>query len=215
MAKRPVFICRKGAPYFFDRMVDFEFFGGFALSQKQKCVLSLHESAKRRDPKLNLLEISRASTVELGQKLSAFNLTYTHENAEVYTVESVFQASKVFEHGGPYVDLLTQPSNVAKKDSRLKGSGRIVGFYFLGTQFPSRPMTAFYDWIYINALYQHEELHEELLQYNAFTDIAFNPEKSINCQARSVAIFVALKEQGLLEYVLTDFEVFISVVYRG
>lgn len=46
--------------------------------------------------------------------------------------------------------------------------------------------------IYINALIQNSDLAEQLMQYRAFTDIAFNPAKSFNCQARSAALFVSL-----------------------
>ena len=35
-------------------------------------------------------------------------------------------------------------------------------------------------------------LDENLEIYDAFTDIEFNPNKSINCQARSCALFLAL-----------------------
>ena len=57
----------------------------------------------------------------------------------------------------------------------------------------------FYDWLYIRALAQNSELALSLMEYNAFTDIAFNPKKSINCQANSAALFVSLKKQGLSE----------------
>ena len=40
---------------------------------------------------------------------------------------------------------------------------------------------------------------EEIQNYNAFTDIEFNPEKSINCQARAAAIYVGIAKAGLLD----------------
>ena len=43
------------------------------------------------------------------------------------------------------------------------------------------------------------DYHEQLIQYEAFTDIEFNPQKSINCQAYSVAMFVALSKRNLLD----------------
>jgi len=36
------------------------------------------------------------------------------------------------------------------------------------------------------------------MKYEAFTDIEFNPEKSINCQAYSIAMFVSLSKRNLL-----------------
>ena len=61
------------------------------------------------------------------------------------------------------------------------------------------PLTAFYDWLYVNALKQNPQLHEEVMQYQAFADREFNPKKSINCQAYSIAMFVALAKRNLLE----------------
>lgn len=49
------------------------------------------------------------------------------------------------------------------------------------------------------ALNQNKQFHDELLSYEAFTDIEFNPNKSINCQTYSVAMFVSLAKRNLLE----------------
>lgn len=214
MATRPIFISSNNF-FYEEKMVEFEYHGGFALKQKQKCIESLHFSSKKSFNELQLLEISTSSTISIGKKLSAFNLIYHNFDGSEFTIESAFQSSKIFENGGPYIDLLKAPSVVAKKDNRIRESGRVIGFEFLGKTYPTEPKTAFYDWIYINALNQNNELHDELLRYNAFTDIEFNPKKSINCQARSVAIFVSLKKQGLLDFALSDFETFKTIVYKG
>ncbi len=42
----------------------------------------------------------------------------------------------------------------------------------------------------INVLVNNYDIGEELLSYGSFTDIEFNPKKSINCQAKAVAIYV-------------------------
>lgn len=52
-----------------------------------------------------------------------------------------------------------------------------------------------------NALMTHPELCEQVVHYDTFTDIEFNPNKSINCQARSVAIFVTLNRLNQLDKV--------------
>lgn len=49
--------------------------------------------------------------------------------------------------------------------------------------------------------------------YYLQTDIAFNPEKSINCQARAAAVYVSLREQGLLKKALENKETFLDIVY--
>lgn len=65
--------------------------------------------------------------------------------------------------------------------------------------------------IYISALIENEEVAEELLKYNCFTDIEFNHKKSINCQARAAAIFVSLKRQNKLSDFIKDLRLFESI----
>ena len=135
------------------------------------------------------------------------------KNGKKFSVESAFQASKVFEKGGPYKDLLDVSSREAKKDERLKNSGKIVAFQIDGKEFETEPKTYFYNWLYINTLHLYNELTEQLLIYDAFTDIAFNPQKSINCQAEAAAIYVSLAKQGLLKDALKDKQQFKEIVY--
>ena len=45
-----------------------------------------------------------------------------------FSVENAFQAGKVFENGGPFLDLLTVTPREAKRDTRLKESGRLLKF---------------------------------------------------------------------------------------
>ncbi|MGN0514461.1 MAG: DUF6977 family protein [Lachnospiraceae bacterium] len=61
----------------------------------------------------------------------------------------------------------------------------MVCFSFEGNEFPLEPWTAFYDYIYLNALLENEDLAQIVLQYDALTDIEFNPNKSLNCQAKA------------------------------
>lgn len=67
--------------------------------------------------------------------------------------------------------------------------------------------------MYINTLHLNKELAEKIMEYDVFTDIAFNPQKSINCQAEAAAIYVSIKKQGLLEEALKDKENFRKIVY--
>ena len=81
----------------------------------------------------------------------------------------------------------------AKGDERLKNSGKILAFCLDGEEWPLEPKTLFYDYIYIKALIQNYGYDLDLTEYDWFTDIEFNPKKSINCQARTVAIYKLLK----------------------
>lgn len=203
MATRPVFI-----PIFeSDSLVkkdsiDFQYYSGFSVGQKQKSIVSLHEAIYEKYGFKNILEVSSKSKDQLGIDLSAFNLMiFDKKSNKKFSVECAFQSSKVFEQGGPFIDLLDRTSKEAKKDQRLKESGELLKFVFYDREWDLLPRTAFYDWLYINALNANPQYHEELSQYEAFTDIEFNPEKSINCQANSIAMFLSLKQKGLLDQV--------------
>lgn len=215
MAERPVFCVLETPPFTEKRNMEFEYFGGFSKAQKQRCINSLQGSYLEHFPQHQVLEISSKSELPLGIELSAFNLMIDGSklNLPSFSVESAFQGSKVFEEGGPFTDLLEQPSIVAKKDQRLRNSGEVLYFEFFGTKFQKDPVTFFYHWIYINTLQRHTEFHQEVLQYDAFTDIEFNPKKSFNCQAESVSIFCGLHRTGRLEEALQSKEDFLRLVY--
>lgn len=136
-----------------------------------------------------------------------------HKNEKSFSVESAYQSGKIFEHGGPYIDLLDKPSINAKKDERLKKHGQIIGFSFYNETFSINPPTYFYNWLYINALNDNNDLKEHLMHYDAFTDIVFNPQKSLNCQAAAAAIYVSLRKQNLLQQALKDKKLFLKIVY--
>lgn len=191
--------------------VSFLWHKGMAPSQKKKNVSELHTAAAKRgiEP---LLEVSSKSEEKLGQRLSAFNLKVELDEGGVISLECAFQGSKVFEHGGPFTDLFGVESRDAKRDERLSSSGKLVGFRFEGQDFPLIPKTAFYDWLYIRALYPHREFLQRLHQYAGFTDIEFNPEKSINCQARSCATYVALDRLELLDECARSSERFMQIL---
>jgi hypothetical protein len=77
------------------------------------------------------------------------------------------------------------------------------------------PSNAFYDWIYIRCLVDHEVfLKKNLEHFDGFTDIEFNPQKSINCQARALAVLVSLSRRGLLHEAAAEYEHFRGLVSR-
>jgi hypothetical protein len=209
MAKRPIFIPIIEFPYIKELFFEFEWFPGFAKSQAQKSISSLHSAAARQGIS-PVLEISSKSSNPLGLFLSAFNLTITMKTGEAISVECAFQGSKIFERGGPYTDLYFAQSKDAKTDHRIRTSGNIIKFSFCGDEFPIEPTRAFYDWLYITALWQNSSLSRGLMAYKGFSDIAFNPKKSWNCQAHSAALFVSLSQKGILESAMQDKDYFIT-----
>jgi hypothetical protein len=209
MATRPVFLpgLKSNDPVRVE-MVSFEWHPGLSIAQKRRSIRSLHEAAKKVFGEIGILEISTKSDLEIGRKLSAFTLSFNMKSGRRATVEGAFQGSKVFEHGGPYTDIYTMDASKAKKDERLRNSGRLIRFSANGKDWPLEPKTMFYDWLYINALLQNRELARELNGFDAFTDIEFNPKKSLSCQARSAALYCQLVRTGQLEQVLAGAETF-------
>lgn len=187
MATRPAWAFYRG--HVIRSEFDFDWNGGFAVSQKQKNIAALHDAIMKKYGE-NALEISTKSLDEMGRSLSAFNLKLNG-----VLLECVFQSSKVFEQGGPYRDLLNVSPKEAKRDERLKSSGKLIAFDYDSQRWELEPKTAFYDYIYVKSAlstFTVEQLKETLNNYVWFTDIEFNPNKSINSQARSVALLKAI-----------------------
>ena len=200
MAERPVYVTTTKAPYVTVYKPQFTWNAGLNKVQKQKNIAALHDAFKRMSPESNVLEISSKSLQPLGIKLSAFHLPkYIPSLGKCIPVECAYHGGKIFAAGGPYTDLYTATARAAKKDERLKSSGELCGFTFEGEQMPLLPRTAFYDWLYINALLENPDLADQVMKFDAFTDIEFNPNKSLNCQARAAALFVAMKKLDRLE----------------
>ena len=213
MAERPVFVTSE-KNYVTTILTEFTFYSGFAKVQKQRCIDSLHEAFVRWHSDEKVLEISSFSKEELGRSLSAFNLTLTLHDGRQVSVENAYQAGKIFKKGGPFLDLLTVTPSKAKMDPRLHEYGPITGFTFEGRSFPTEPESFFYTWLYIKALSEHPELADPLTEYTAFTDIVFNPAKSISCQAKAAAIYVALRRKSEVEWALKEEEFLRAILTR-
>lgn len=212
MAERPVYVPTTNVPYVRVYMIEFAWNAGQSATQKRKNIAALHDAFKMVIPESNVLEISSKSLEPLGVSLSAFNLMkYVPSLDEKVPVECVYQGGKAFAAGGPYTDLYQAKPKDAKRDSRLKTSGMLKTFYYECENIPLKPATAFYDWIYVNAIMENPDLAEEITKYDAFTDIEFNPNKSSNCQARAAALYIALHKLGKLDECKT-FEGFLDAI---
>jgi hypothetical protein len=200
MAERPIFVPSPDTPELVKEILcQLEWNPGFAPVQKKKNIEALHAAAAKRGLS-PLLEVSTKSESPLGQFLSAFNLKVHTSKFGDIPMELAFQGGKVFEHGGPFTDLYAAAEvRDARRDTRLQKSGKLVGFEFDGTRFPLEPKTVFYDWLYINALFPCWRQFSALREYAGYTDIEFNPYRSVNCQARSCALFATLISKNVLE----------------
>ena len=213
MAKRPCYRpLNKYAGYRTVESPEFKWNPGFAFSQKQKNVVALHDAIHRVDPSAKILEISSKSLQPLGVSLSAFNLRLQFGGAEC-SVESVFQASKVFDGGvGPFLELYSRDSREVRHYVQDASAGhRLLAFEFDGVRWELEPKTAFFYQLYIKALLANPELSKELLEFDAFTDIEFNPNRQVNCQAAAAAFYVSLCRTGKLDEAMSSREAFLKL----
>lgn len=192
MAKRPVFFIENDSVKCM--YMDFQWFPGFALTQKRKCITSLHKAISVIYPNAEPLEISTKGEIPLGNKLSAFNLII-----DGYYLENVFQSSKVFnDDNSPHVEWLElQPREAKHEASKLHKEHELIGFKYDDVVYPLEPKSVFYDYIYYKSVKQCLTLEElsQLKNYTHFTDIEFSPKMSINTQARSAALIKLILDE--------------------
>ncbi len=201
-SKRCFFAPTDKSPFFDEGIVTFEFSPNTVPGSHEKNSLSLVAEIQEAHPRARVLEISTASNQLLGVQLSALNLklrsAWGHNS-----VERTYQASKIFERGGPFLELLTD-SRSAKAFPGMKSSGRLQGFQGPDQKFfPADGRSTFYDRLYIQALIQNPELLTSLLPFEIFTDVRFAKTKlgfhlsqPMNTQARSCAIATGLFKSG-------------------
>ena len=130
------------------------------------------------------LEVSSISENELGQKLATANLSIGESS-----LDAVFHGSKVFEHGGPYYDILAFSPKKARNDSRLNESGELLGFYY-DDMFWNPYVTSFFDYLYYKSISSSIDKTElnEIKKFVCFTDKFFNPQKRNETPARSITL---------------------------
>lgn len=218
MAIRPVFF-----PVFDKSLIlqkDYEFLwnAGFSKVQKELNVKALHASAKERDRDIKILEVSTKSNIQLGVNLSAFNLKINTDNFGEICVESLYQGSKVYSELGQIEEFFNMnPFEIKKRLREIEEHKKLnlIEFKYNSTNWPLSPKEGFYNWLYISALHKNpknDKLKEDVLQFNAFTDIEFNPHKDkVNCQAKSCAIYASLVKQNLIDKALKDKNSFINL----
>ncbi len=196
MAERLVFSPVPDGCLVQEHKVQFQWFPGFSLSQKQRSIESLHRAAEA-DLGGPILEVSTKSPRRRGRRLSAFNLCVPLNGRRIL-LEAAFQGSKVFEGcDGPGESLYPLSSGrEVKRLMRPYAASPLKEFRWNGAKWDLEPKTAFYDWLYLQALRDltsaDPDVDEWLREYEVFTDIEFNHKKSLNCQARSCALYAAL-----------------------
>lgn len=217
MAYRYVYLVNNSKNEFVKEDVEFTWEPGFSKTQKQKSIMNLHKAFKKDNPKYNILEVSSKSTSDIGVQASAFNLEVKSKKGRTFTVEQLFQTSKVYKKAGSQSHLLNENLSTKKIKQQLReidNNDTLIQFECFNKIFPLEPKTFFYNWLYINALNNNKTLASKILKYDAFTDIEFNPSKSFNCQAEACSIYVSLIKRNLLDEALISPERFLEIVYK-
>lgn len=201
MAARPVFLTNQNKPYFSEYNVNFVYNNGFAPCQKKKNIIAIHNAFHKDNSDKKVLEISSKSFDEIGVKLSAFNLMlYVESLGKSMPVEIMYHSGKIYKDSGRHLEILNMTPKESKKYLYQNKFGLIEYFVFENQRVEVDDFCDFYNWLYIKALLENEYISSELLKYEAFTDVEYNPSRSKNCQARSAAMFVSLYKQNKIQF---------------
>lgn len=197
--------------------ISFKWYPGFSKEQKQKSIEDLHCQFLKEKITDQILEVSSKSMKEIGINSSAFNLKISTIKGNLFSVEQLFQSSKVYKKAGNQNYLLEKGYNSKEMKQKLReidNNDYMTKYSSFGHDFPLEPKNLFYTWLYINALNKNPETAEEILEYEAFTDIEFNPNRSFNCQAEACAIYVSLVKRKCLQQALTSVDDFKKFVFQ-
>lgn len=151
---------------------------------KKKAINSIERKLEKLEGKeINHLDINIRNPNPLARKLAPYHISLGD-----CKVESIYQASKMFDAGGPYLDLERKPVAKAMNDPRIQNSGNVIDIFYDG-EYWGNDREFFYDYLYILAAKEsidNEEL-KNLLKYDYFTDVEskYSAEKN---PARAVAI---------------------------
>ena len=200
--------------------IDFEWIPGMSIQQRRRSCISLHNTLYNKGLRTPVLDISSASTKDLGISLSAFNLkTMNYETGEMNTVECVYQGSKKFTSGNRACHLYGNDSLFAKKFEAPVEWGKKNGFIYNGREYAGCGASKFYNWIYIDALvnYNRDKAQQILDEcYCVFTDVQLKHISDPVCQAQACAQFVEfVYRYGSIDYVASKvltFEGYLSML---
>lgn len=173
----------------------------------KKTMETMHHVIRAQESGGRILEVSPYGGA-IGKACTPWLLKLSTKDGESLPVAALYEAAKVFEFGGPYEDLRNKRPESVLGDPRLKNSGDLMGFHFEKEAFTTTPRHKFFDYLYIRALKEREDLKEALLKAEIVTDITYQMSSMYLSPARSVSYFISLCKEGLLEEVLASSEAF-------
>lgn len=208
MAVRKVYLPVNGFPYVREIPVTFPWSNG----SRHQIIQAVQEAFHSLHPDIPALEVSLASPQPEGVGAAAMKLPLRLASQEQeIPVGIIYQASRVFENGGPYPELLQCSRQTVQKERRLQQSGKCVRYQLEEREFPLEPHPyAFFNWLYGRALLQNPEKAEGILKFGAFTDLDLgSAKKDKNSPARAAAVYAGLAAAGRLSC-LDSYEAFVA-----
>lgn len=208
MAVRKVYLPLAEYPYAKEVSVTFPWSNGSKHQNIQAVLDTFHDVY----PDVPALEVSLASSQPEGIGAAAMKLPFHLAGSDqTVPVGIVYEAAKVFENGGPYVELLQCSRQKVQKDARLQKSGKCVGYRLEDAEFPAEPHPyAFFNWLYGCALRQNPEKADGVLKFGAFADLELgSSKKDRNSPARAAAVYAGLAAAGKLAC-LDSYEAFVA-----
>ena len=208
MAKRLYFIPKSSYQgLIVEKTVYFpEIRGERAHSMKKTLETMLHV-IRAKESGGEILEVSPYGNA-VGKACTPWLLKLKGEDGVAYPVAALYEVAKVYEEGGPYEDLKSKRPDEILGDQRHRQAGSLMGFHFEHEAFTTNPRHKFFDYLYIRALKDREDLHEELLKAEILTDVTYQMSSMYLSPARSVSYFISLYKEGLLDKVLSSSEEF-------
>ena len=180
---------------------------------------TLHEELKLAYAKKykadKVLEISSKSPQRLGSELRGSRLMLTTPYNEISSVDRIYLSSQKFSYGGPFHSFLQlKEADIYQTLAAIK-LGKLQRFEYGNLRWPAQEARLFYNWLYLKALYEKEGGYEDVLNYNAFSDVQANEWDPFSySQAQSAALFVLLHEHQLLHQAMKSPNHFRNIVRR-
>ena len=189
-----------------EQLVVFEWTPGTSISSKKLNLVAFHRAIQGALPGFRHLEVSSYSGISEGVKLSAFNLALLDERGTRVAVEVAYQSAKRFLVSGSTIAIpaVTNSLEAKRESQHLSRIGDFVGFRYGGMDLGIEQSTLVFDLIYLDALRQNPVLLAKSVEFDVFSDFAFNKNKlgfvkgkSMATQARSLAGAVGAVRNGI------------------
>lgn len=190
-----------------EKTVYFPEIRGEQVHSMKKTLDTMLHAIRAKESGGEILEVSPYGNA-VGKACTPWHLKMKADNGEEYPVAALYEAAKIFEDGGPYEDLRSKRPDEIFGDQRLRDAGSLMGFHFENEAFTTSPRHKFFDYLYIRALRDREDLHEALLKAEILTDVTYQMSRMYLSPARSVSYFISLYREGLLDKVLSSSEEF-------